>query len=66
MDTCIVLRTALVKDGVMYVQAGAGLVADSDPDFEQQECINKAKAVFRAAEEAKRFASTAGPAVAAT
>jgi anthranilate synthase component 1 len=60
MDTCIVLRTALVKDGVMYVQAGAGIVADSDPEFEQQECINKAKALFRAAEEAKRFASTAG------
>jgi anthranilate synthase component I len=57
MDTCIVLRTALVKDGVMYVQAGAGIVADSDPDFEQQECINKAKALFRAAEEAQRFAS---------
>jgi anthranilate synthase component I len=59
MDTCIVLRTALIKDGVMYVQAGAGIVADSDPAFEQQECINKAKALFRAAEEAKRFASTA-------
>jgi anthranilate synthase component I len=57
MDTCIVLRTALVKDGVMYVQAGAGIVADSDPEFEQQECINKAKALFRAAEEAQRFAS---------
>jgi len=57
MDTCIVLRTALVKDGVMYVQAGAGIVADSDPAFEQQECINKAMALFRAAEEAKRFAS---------
>src|SRR5207302_143195 len=36
MDTCIVLRTALIKDGVMYVQAGAGIVADSSPDFEQQ------------------------------
>jgi anthranilate synthase component 1 len=57
MDTCIALRTALVKDGKMYVQAGAGIVADSDPAFEQQECINKAKALFRAAEEAKRFAS---------
>jgi anthranilate synthase component 1 len=57
MDTCIVLRTALVKDGKMYVQAGAGIVADSDPDFEQQECINKAKALFRAADEARRFAS---------
>jgi anthranilate synthase component 1 len=59
MDTCIVLRTALVKDGVMYVQAGAGIVADSDPKSEQQECINKARALFRAAEEAKRFASAA-------
>jgi anthranilate synthase component 1 len=60
MDTCIVLRTALVKDGMMYVQAGAGIVADSDPASEQQECINKAKALFRAAEEARRFASTVG------
>src|SRR4029079_9827753 len=59
MDTAIVLRTALVKDGTMYVQAGAGLVADSNPDFEQQECINKSKALFRAAEEARRFASGA-------
>ncbi len=59
MDTCIVLRTALIKDCTMYVQAGAGIVADSDPAFEQQECINKAKALFRAAEEAKRFASAA-------
>ena len=59
MDTCIVLRTALVKDGMMYVQAGAGIVADSDPKSEQQECVNKAKALFRAAEEARRFASAA-------
>jgi anthranilate synthase component 1 len=59
MDTAIVLRTALVKDGKMYVQAGAGIVADSDPKSEQQECVNKAKALFRAAEEAKRFASAA-------
>jgi anthranilate synthase component 1 len=59
MDTAIVLRTALVKDGMMYVQAGAGIVADSDPKSEQQECVNKAKALFRAAEEAKRFASAA-------
>jgi anthranilate synthase component I len=59
MDTCIVLRTALIKDGTMYVQAGAGIVADSDPDFEQQECINKAKALFRAADEARRFANAA-------
>ncbi|MDI1347166.1 MAG: anthranilate synthase component I [Pseudolabrys sp.] len=57
MDTCIVLRTALVKDGKMYVQAGAGIVADSNPQAEQLECVNKAKALFRAAEEARRFAS---------
>jgi anthranilate synthase component I len=60
MDTCIVLRTAIVKDGKMYVQAGAGVVADSDPESEHQECINKAKALFRAAEEAVRFAGRAG------
>lgn len=60
MDTCIALRTALVKDGKMYVQAGAGIVADSDPDSEQLECINKAKALFKAAEEAERFAGQAG------
>lgn len=57
MDTCIVLRTALVKDETLYVQAGAGIVFDSIPENEQQECINKAKAVIRAAEEAVRFAS---------
>ncbi|MCZ8105380.1 MAG: anthranilate synthase component I [Burkholderiales bacterium] len=60
MDTCIVLRTAVVKDRRMYVQAGAGIVYDSDPASEQQECVNKAKALFRAAEEAVRFASSAG------
>jgi anthranilate synthase component I len=59
LDSCIVLRTALIKDGVMYVQAGAGIVADSNPKSEQQECVDKAKALFRAAEEAKRFASAA-------
>ena len=59
MDTCIVLRTALVKDGMMHVQAGAGLVHDSVPEKEQQECINKAQALFRAAEEAVRFATRA-------
>jgi anthranilate synthase component 1 len=60
MDSCIVLRTALIKDGTMYVQAGAGIVADSNPAAEQAECVNKAKALFRAAEEARRFASVAG------
>ena len=57
MDTCIVLRTSIVKDGVMHVQAGAGIVYDSDPASEQRECINKAQAQFRAAEEAIRFAA---------
>jgi anthranilate synthase component I len=57
MDTCIVLRTAIVKDGEIHVQAGAGVVADSDPQAEQNECIYKATALFRAAEEAVRFAA---------
>src|SRR5258705_5449766 len=42
LDSCIVLRTALIKDGTMYVQAGAGIVADSNPKSEQQECVDKA------------------------
>jgi anthranilate synthase component 1 len=57
MDTCIGLRSALVKDGVMHVQAGAGVVADSDPAAEHEECVQKARALFRAAEEAVRFAA---------
>jgi len=57
MDTCIVLRTSVVKDGKMHVQAGAGVVYDSVPAYEAAECVNKAKALFRAAEEAVRFAS---------
>ena len=56
MDTCIALRTALVKDGTMYVQAGGGVVADSDPEAEYQETRNKARALIRAAGEAIRFA----------
>jgi anthranilate synthase component I len=59
MDTCIVLRTAVVKDKRMAVQAGAGIVFDSNSAAEQQECVNKAKALFRAAEEAVLFASRA-------
>ncbi len=50
MDSCIALRTGLVKDGKLYVQAGGGVVADSDPELEYQESCNKAKAVFNAAE----------------
>ena len=59
MDTCIVLRTAVVKDGTMYVQAGGGVVADSDPESEFQETVNKAKALMAAADEAVRYASSA-------
>ena len=49
MDTCIVLRTSIVKDGLMHAQAGAGIVYDSDPAYEHRECVNKATALFRAA-----------------
>ncbi|WP_304171013.1 anthranilate synthase component I [Phenylobacterium aquaticum] len=55
VDTCIVLRTACVKDGQVYVQAGGGVVADSDPDAEYDETLHKAKAIRRATEEAWRF-----------
>jgi len=58
MDTCIALRTTVVKDGVMYVQAGAGIVADSVPESENQECQHKARALVRAAQEAVRFAAS--------
>ena len=60
MDTCIALRTALVKDERMYVQAGGGVVYDSVPEAEYQETVNKAKALMRAAEEAVRFANRRG------
>lgn len=60
MDTCIALRTAVLKDGVMHVQAGGGVVADSEPEAEYQETVNKAKALFKAAEEAVRFAQERG------
>lgn len=56
MDICINLRTCLIKDGMIYAQAGGGVVADSDPAAEYQESVNKAKAVMRAAEEAGKFA----------
>ncbi len=57
MDTCIGLRTAVVKDGTMHVQAGGGVVADSTPEGEYEESRQKARALFRAAEEAVRFAA---------
>jgi anthranilate synthase component 1 len=56
MDTAIALRTAVLKDGKMYVQAGGGVVWDSDPEAERMETVNKSRAIFRAAEEALRFA----------
>lgn len=60
VDSCIVLRTAVVRDGTMHVQAGAGIVADSVPDYEQRECEAKAGALFAAAREALRLAGEAG------
>lgn len=60
MDTCIALRTTVIKDGTMYVQAGAGIVADSVPESEFQECQHKARALVRAAQEAILFAQSGG------
>ncbi len=60
MDSCIVLRTAIVKDGVIHVQAGAGIVADSNPDSEQRECEAKAGALIAAAREAMMRAADVG------
>ncbi len=53
MDTCITIRTFVIKDGEIYVQAGAGIVADSDPEKEYQETVNKVRALVRAIEVAK-------------
>ena len=55
IDTCIAIRTALIHEGTAYVQAGAGVVADSDPDSENQECYNKATAVLNAIDSANRL-----------
>ena len=60
IDSCIVLRTGIVKDGVLHVQAGAGIVADSDPAYELRECEAKAGALIAAAREAVRVAGEAG------
>ncbi len=60
MDTCIGLRMAVVKDGTMHVQAGGGVVADSTPTGEWEESRQKSRALFRAAEEAVRFAAEGG------
>jgi len=53
LDSCIAIRSMLVKDKKAYVQAGAGIVADSVPEREYEECLNKAQAVVRAAEMAR-------------
>jgi anthranilate synthase component I len=55
MDMCICLRTAVVKDETLYIQAGGGVVYDSDPEAEFQETVNKSRALRRAAEDAGRF-----------
>ena len=55
MDTCITLRTGLIKDNQLHLQAGCGIVADSIPESEYQETVNKAKALMKAANKAKEF-----------
>ncbi|WP_343895620.1 anthranilate synthase component I [Craurococcus roseus] len=59
MDTCIGLRTGLIKAGTLHVQAGGGVVADSDPEAEYRESCNKAEALLSAARDAVRFAAGA-------
>ena len=54
------LRTGVGKDGMLHVQAGAGIVADSTPEYEQRECEAKAGALIAAAKEAVRVAGEAG------
>jgi anthranilate synthase component I len=55
MDICIALRTGVIRDGTLYVQAGGGVVHDSDPDAEYQETVNKSKALIQAARDAALF-----------
>ena len=54
MDTCIALRTMVIQDQTAYVQAGAGIVADSQPELEYQETLNKAKGLLKAIEITER------------
>jgi anthranilate synthase component 1 len=58
MDICIALRTAVLKDGQLYSQAGGGVVYDSDPEAEYTETVNKAKAIWSAAADAANFAGS--------
>jgi anthranilate synthase component I len=55
LDSCIALRSVVLKDGTAYVQAGGGIVADSEPELEYQESVNKAMATFRAIERAEQI-----------
>ena len=59
MDMCIALRTAVLKDGKLYIQAGGGVVYDSDPEAEFQETVNKSRAISRAAADAGLFSGRA-------
>jgi anthranilate synthase component 1 len=60
-DTAIAIRTAVIRNGVAYVQAGGGIVADSDPVAEDAECLNKARAVLNAVAAAETFQLATGP-----
>jgi len=55
MDTCIAIRTMLIKNGTVYLQAGAGIVADSDPEREHVECVNKTRGMLQALKRAERL-----------
>ena len=54
MDTAIAIRTSVIKDGIAYLQAGGGVVYDSDPEAEYQESLQKASALLRAIDEAEK------------
>ena len=54
VDTCIIIRTILIKDNIAYIQAGAGIVADSEPESEYEETLNKARALIKAIEIAEK------------
>ncbi len=55
MESCITLRSALIKDKKIYLQTGAGVVFDSVPNLEYEECLNKAKAMMKACDNIKNF-----------
>ncbi len=60
MDTCIAIRTIVIQDGTIFAQAGAGIVADSDPEREHAECVNKSRALFQAVKLAERMRDVVG------